>query len=183
MTANPKRSLNIIDVKSPCEESWAEMQFVGPAKRNCELCDQHVYDLSEMTQAEAEALVFESTGRVCVRFSRRMDGTVVTSDCSPVRFRHLRRAGQSGLQLAGKLIGAVVAVLAMLGFARFVGFRPFGVTQGDIAPPLNAQAPVAPVETPVLEPFEVEELMGELVEHQQEEQTPNDEARPPVPGQ
>lgn len=137
MTPSAKRSLNIIDVKSPCDEDWLEMEVVGTGKRNCALCAQSVYDLSEMTKDEAEALVFESTGRVCVRFFRRMDGTVVTSDCSPVRFRQLRQAGQSGLRLAAKVIGAVVAVLSVLGFARFAGLNPFGwlnsPTMGDIA--------------------------------------------------
>ncbi|MFK8002032.1 MAG: hypothetical protein AB8H86_20720 [Polyangiales bacterium] len=137
MTPSAKRSLNIIDVKSPCDEPWSEMEVVEPGKRNCALCAQNVYDLSEMTKDEAEALVFESTGRVCVRFFRRRDGTVVTSDCSPVRFRQLRDAGRSSLRFAAKVVGAVVTILSVLGIARFAGFSPFGwmssPTTGDIA--------------------------------------------------
>ncbi|MFT5353932.1 MAG: hypothetical protein ACI9KE_001132 [Polyangiales bacterium] len=132
MTPNAKRSLNIIDVKSPCDEPWREMEVAGPGKRNCALCMQDVYDLSEMTKDEAETLVFESTGRVCVRFFRRIDGTIVTSDCSPVRFRQLREAGRGSLRIAAKVIGAVVAVLTLLGFARFAGLNPFGWLGGSV---------------------------------------------------
>lgn len=136
MTTTPKRSLHIIDVKTPCDEPWLQMEAVGPGQRNCALCMQDVYDLSAMTKDEAETLIFESTGRVCVRFFRRADGTVVTSDCSPVRFRQLRAAGQGGLRLAAKVIGAVVAVLTLLGFARVAGYSPFAwlsPSMGDVA--------------------------------------------------
>lgn len=137
MTPSAKRSLNIIDVKSPCDEPWGDMEVVGPGQRNCALCAQNVYDLSEMTKDEGEALVFESTGRVCVRFFRRRDGSIVTSDCSPVRFRQLREAGRGSLRFAAKVVGAVVTILSVLGIARFAGFSPFGwmssATMGDIA--------------------------------------------------
>lgn len=50
--------------------------------RHCAECDLMVYDLSRMTTDEAAALFQQSTGRVCARFFRRADGTVVTRDCS-----------------------------------------------------------------------------------------------------
>ena len=176
MTSNTKRSLNIIDVKSPCDESWGQMTPTGPGQRNCELCSQAVYNLSEMTKVEAEALVFESTGRVCVRFFRRMDGTVVTSDCSPVRFRHLRQAGQGGLRIAAKVIGAVVAVLSVLGFARFIGFSPFGRTQGEIAVQ-GAMTPEPQTPEPVIwEPLEAE--LGEVEYGYPEDHTPQEQSGP-----
>lgn len=156
MTPNAKRSLNIIDVQSPCDEPWLDMEVVGPGKRNCGLCMQNVFNLSEMTKDEAETLVFESTGRVCVRFFRRMDGSVVTSDCSPVRFRKLRAAGQSGLRLAAKVVGGVVAFLVLLGFARFAGLNPLGFLNSPVQGEMAMQGAVA-----APEPF-----MGEMAEHE-----------------
>ena len=136
MTPTTKRSLNILEVKSPCDEPWSEMKQVGPGQRNCALCMQDVYDLSEMTKEEAEDLIFESTGRVCVRFYRRMDGSIVTRDCSPVRFRRLHAAGRSSMRLAAKVVGGAVALLTLLGIARVSGFSLFswaGATQGEMA--------------------------------------------------
>jgi hypothetical protein len=50
--------------------------------RFCNLCGKSVYNLSAMTEDEAEALVRERTQDTCVRLYRRADGTVLTSDCS-----------------------------------------------------------------------------------------------------
>jgi hypothetical protein len=49
--------------------------------RHCNKCDKQVYDLSEMTRAEAEALIVEKNGKLCARYYRRSDGTILTSDC------------------------------------------------------------------------------------------------------
>ncbi len=54
----------------------------------------HVYNLSEMTSLEAENLVLEKEGKLCVRFLRRKDGTILTQDC-PVGLRHIRARVQS----------------------------------------------------------------------------------------
>ena len=51
--------------------------------RHCGLCRKNVYNLSSMPRAEAAALLAGNTkGELCVRFYRRSDGTVMTSDCS-----------------------------------------------------------------------------------------------------
>ena len=44
-------------------------------------CRKNVYDISQMTRAEAVKLIAETEGGVCVRLFRRADGTVLTSDC------------------------------------------------------------------------------------------------------
>jgi hypothetical protein len=54
--------------------------------RFCTSCGLNVYNLSAMTREEAEALILQKEGRLCVRFFQRDDGTVMTTDC-PVGVR------------------------------------------------------------------------------------------------
>ena len=46
--------------------------------RYCDGCHKHVYNLSAMTRTEAERLVCESAGSLCVRFARAEDGVLQT---------------------------------------------------------------------------------------------------------
>ncbi len=43
-----------------------------------------------MTRSEAESLIARTEGRLCVRFYRRHDGSIITRDC-PVGLRAIRR--------------------------------------------------------------------------------------------
>lgn len=97
MTPTPSL-VDRITVRTPCTESWDAMRG-DDRKRFCDKCRLHVFDISAMSRIEAEALLTTRlTGggnapgadRLCVRFARRPDGTVVTEDCGPVR-RTLRR--------------------------------------------------------------------------------------------
>ena len=72
--------LEVIRVSSPCRVSWKGMTGDDQV-RFCEQCKLNVYNLSAMTRAAATDLVKEREGRVCVRFYRRRDGTVVTREC------------------------------------------------------------------------------------------------------
>lgn len=49
--------------------------------RFCQQCSQRVYNISKMSRAEAETLIGEKDGRLCIRLYRRADGTVITKDC------------------------------------------------------------------------------------------------------
>lgn len=72
--------LDNVSVASPCAQDWNAM--VGSErKRYCGDCKLNVYNLSGMTRAEAENLLINSEGRVCVRFYRRTDGSIITRDC------------------------------------------------------------------------------------------------------
>lgn len=82
--------LDNIRVASPCAQNWDEMAGDERA-RFCGECKLHVYNLSGMSRREAENLIFESEGnRLCVKFFRRADGTILTMDC-PVGWRALKR--------------------------------------------------------------------------------------------
>ena len=114
--AASKRSLDIIRVEDPCTVDWDTMLCSG-AVRYCRLCKQNVYNLSDMSREEAEELVFAGEGKVCVRFYRRADGSVMTTDCAPTRAERARRAARRALK-------SVAALMAM-GLGVFTTFRVF----------------------------------------------------------
>lgn len=144
-------NLELLDVAAPCHANWADMTG-DDRTRLCGQCDQHVYNLSEMTRAEAEALVLEAEGRRCVRFFRRYDGTVVTSDC-PVGVRALRqRLLKATIALASIVAVLVLTPLYVLG-APIRGWKsPLGTVGAWRQPQLKSTArnvggaqPLAPV--------------------------------------
>jgi hypothetical protein len=77
MKNNP---LDNIKIASPCGANWDEM-FGDNRKRFCAECKLNVYNISGMPQREAEDLLINSEGRVCVRLFKRNDGTVLTENC------------------------------------------------------------------------------------------------------
>ena len=84
-----KSPLDRVTVAAPCDAGWENM--VGDERvRFCAKCSLNVYNLSGMTKREAERLVVQAEGRLCVRFYRRADGTILTKNC-PVGLRALRR--------------------------------------------------------------------------------------------
>lgn len=73
--------LDNVRVASPCRADWNAM--VGDARvRACGSCNKHVYNLSGMTRAEAEALIVAREGQLCVRYYQRADGTILLADCT-----------------------------------------------------------------------------------------------------
>lgn len=81
--------LDSVKVASPCSEAWEKMSGDERA-RFCAACSLTVYNLSAMSRADAEALILKKEGRLCVRFYRRADGTILTADC-PVGLAAVRR--------------------------------------------------------------------------------------------
>ncbi|MBA4121819.1 MAG: ankyrin repeat domain-containing protein [Acidobacteria bacterium] len=69
--------LDSIDVKSPCSESWDEMQG-SEQIRFCSHCAEDVHNLSEMTRKQARKIVAQADGKICVRYIRRPDGRIQT---------------------------------------------------------------------------------------------------------
>ncbi|HEX8266022.1 MAG TPA: hypothetical protein VF596_11490 [Pyrinomonadaceae bacterium] len=100
-----------VRVSSPCPANWDEM--VGDdRKRFCGQCKLNVYNLSGMPRNEAESLLLNAEGRLCVRFYRRTDGTVLTQDC-PVGWKALKRKVS---RTATAAFSFVVALFGSLGF-------------------------------------------------------------------
>src|SRR5258706_12696468 len=72
--------LDNIRVATPCSAEWSAM--TGDERvRACALCNKNVYNLSLLTRDEAEALIVEREGKLCVRYFQRNDGTILLADC------------------------------------------------------------------------------------------------------
>jgi len=81
--------LDNVRIASPCPANWDSM--CGNERiRFCGECQLNVYNISEMSKAEAEQLIGQAEGRLCVRYYRRKDGSIITQNC-PVGLRALKR--------------------------------------------------------------------------------------------
>jgi hypothetical protein len=129
--------LNNIKVASPCSANWDEM-YGTERKRHCGDCNMNVYNLSAMTKIEAERLIMNTEGRLCARFYRRPDGTILTKDC-PVG---LRAAKQKVLKIWTAAASLVIAFLAGIGITSLFGREEAPVIMGDI----KIERPATPVE-------------------------------------
>lgn len=73
--------LENIRVATPCRADWNQM--TGDERtRHCGDCKKNVYNLSNMTRDEAEALIIEKEGKLCARYYQRHDGTILLKDCA-----------------------------------------------------------------------------------------------------
>ena len=108
--------LDRVRIASPCSANWDEM-YGNDRRRFCADCGLNVYNLSEMNKVEAESLLLNAEGRICVRVYRRHDGSVITRDC-PVGFAALRRRAVRFVSAAASV---VFGLMAGLGAARSLG--------------------------------------------------------------
>ena len=81
--------LNDLRIASPCSANWDAM-IGDDRQRFCGECRLNVYNLSGMTEDEAESLIINAEGRLCVRMYRRADGSVIMKDC-PVGWARVKR--------------------------------------------------------------------------------------------
>src|SRR2546423_7927220 len=121
--------LDGVRVAARCPADWERM--VGDERmRYCGQCRLHVYNLSGMTRREAEALIANAEGRLCIRYYRRADGTILTKNC-PVGLRALKRRVS---RIAQASITAVLSFFA--GLLAVTGLRELDAfpvaTQGVI---------------------------------------------------
>ncbi len=119
--------LDHVKVASPCPADWDAM--IGNERvRFCGQCQLNVYNLSGMSKREAEALVTNTEGRLCVRYFSRADGTILTKNC-PVGLRALKRR-------VSRVARATMS--AVLGFLSGVGFN-FALSHGGSNPVIEHQ--------------------------------------------
>jgi hypothetical protein len=144
--------LDHVDVAAPCPADWDAM--IGNNQvRFCGQCELNVYNLSGMSRDEAENLISGTEGRLCIRFYRRKDGTILTANC-PVGLGAIRR------RLTRRAKATVSAILGFLaGVSSYAGVRGLSA---DVA--LNEEAPPAMTWTcPKNEPVEPDITMGKMV--------------------
>jgi hypothetical protein len=117
--------LDDIRVAAPCHVSWSAMRGNGRV-RECGQCEKQVFNVEGMTRGEAELLLLERADGVCVRFYRRDDGTILTSDCLVgVRLRHKVRI------VRAVLTTALLTLLGMVGLKQ-AGTRVEAHTMGAV---------------------------------------------------
>jgi hypothetical protein len=117
--------LDNVRVAAPCSSDWNQM--VGSERvRFCAQCNLNVYNLSSMKRSEAEALISNVEGQLCVRYYRRPDGTILTNNC-PVGLSAIRRRVSRA---------ATAALSAVLGF--FAGLGIYAGTADTEAPGLKS---------------------------------------------
>lgn len=104
--------LEDVSVASPCHVPWESMLGTDRV-RHCGDCDLNVYNLSGMTRGEAVDLVTGAAargGRTCIRFFKRTDGTMLTTDC-PVGVSRARR----------RAVMVAAAIIAFVGTVSGIG--------------------------------------------------------------
>lgn len=115
----PPRSLETLQIQSPCSENWEAM--TGDDKRRfCDICDKHVHNLSAMPKKQAEALLDSES--LCVRYDRDAAGQIVVL---PSRFERLRRA----ITHSGRVAVAAIVTLAITPWAMAAEKQPCKVEQ------------------------------------------------------
>ena len=103
--------LEDVRVASPCHADWNMMDGNERVKL-CGSCQKNVYNLSEMTRFDAEELLAQHEGNLCVRYYQRADGTIMTQDC-PVGLVKVRRAVLMPLGWAAAGVAAIAAWVAL----------------------------------------------------------------------
>ncbi len=145
-------SLEEIRIAEPCHAAWDRMD--GDDRiRFCGECRRNVYNLSAMGRAEAERLVYEAEGRICVRFYQRRDGTVLTDNC-PVGLRDARR------WLKMQLVALAASFAGVLALAPWNGPTRQSPMMGDVAMPTTPPVPKQPLADVESLPVEGKVLMG-----------------------
>ena len=144
--SNFDNPLKNIRIASPCSANWDEM-YGNERKRFCGDCQLNVYNLSGMGRKEAEDLILNSEGRLCVRFYRRPDGSIITQDC-PVGWAKIKQR-----------VSAVATAVFSLLIGLFSGLFFVSVFAGPERNAVMGTIPVTPVATPEPTP-EYQHTMG-----------------------
>src|SRR6267378_350061 len=145
-------ALDGVRVAAPCPADWEQM--IGNERaRFCGQCNLNVYNLSSMTRSEAESFITGNEGRLCVRFYRRADGSILTKNC-PVGLRAIqRKVSKFTKAIASAVLSFLAGVGIYEGVSSLSGANRFrdGGTMGTIAerPPAIVYTPTPPVKPPV----------------------------------
>lgn len=101
--------LDNVRVAAPCPADWNEM--VGDERiRFCGQCQLNVYNLSAMTRREAESLLIEKEGKLCVSFFRRADGTIINENCPKGLLALKRRLNRTATAVFSSILSFLAGV-------------------------------------------------------------------------
>jgi hypothetical protein len=115
--------LDHLKIAAPCPANWDQMfSFEDDRVRFCSQCNLNVYNLSDMSRQEAEALITKTEGRLCVRFYRRADGSILTQNC-PVGLKAIKRRVAWVAQF---VLGMVLSLVSGFGlYILHLGRKPY----------------------------------------------------------
>jgi TonB family protein len=141
--SHPLDLLDNVRVAAPCSADWSAMRGNDRA-RFCQECNLNVYNISAMTQAEAEELINRNEGRLCVRYYQRADGTILTQDC-PVGVKAWRK---KAARVALAISSAAISFFAGIGLRgmmkndeSIIERRNMGIAKvGHFKPPMRQPA-------------------------------------------
>jgi hypothetical protein len=83
--------------------------------RHCADCNLDVYNFSVMSERQIQQILLAKNGRLCARWYRRSDGTILTADC-PVGFRARVRK---------------ISLIAGTAFSAFLSMSPAAAQTSD----------------------------------------------------
>jgi TonB family protein len=128
-----KKSIPLANIKiaAPCPADWSSMNG-NDRVRFCSHCQLNVYNLSAMTKNEAELLIQQTEGRLCVRYYQRADGTILTQNC-PVGLQALK-------QRVSRIATAIAS--AFLSFFSSVGIYQYFYSPAKQNTPLQGQVAI-----------------------------------------
>ncbi len=117
--------LDKVQIAAPCSADWNRM-IGDERKRHCSECKLNVYNLSEMTQREAENFLIKTEGHVCLRIYRRGDGTVLTQNC-PVGWQALKkrvsRTATAAFSLIAGFFGGVFGLESLKALRSLTNYK------------------------------------------------------------
>lgn len=133
--------LNRVKIAAPCKADWEQM--IGTDRqRFCGQCNLNVYNLSSMKRDEAKSFVARNEGRLCVRFYRREDGSILTKNC-PVGLSAIRRrVSYLAKAISSVVLGFCAGLGLYEGFSSAPPFEPRGMT-GRMVRDVNALPPLS----------------------------------------
>jgi hypothetical protein len=114
-----------------------------------------------MSRSEAEDFVTRSEGRVCVRYYRRKDGSIITENC-PVGLRALRKRLS---YVARAIASAVIALMTGIGLSYFFARLTPVTVMGDmmVQPPMGKMVVEPLVDVNLEPPPQIPFVTGRLV--------------------
>jgi hypothetical protein len=164
-----------IRVAAPCTADWNAMTG-DERQRACGQCNKNVYNLSNMTRDEAEALIIAKEGKLCVRYYQRTDGTIILKDCevaiSNRRKRRLIAAGAAALLAGGGGVAMMLRTKAKIAPAPQYPHYTMGAVampepvevKGEVAMPEPPPPPPPPIVEQVVVP-DIQIKMGGIGFH------------------
>lgn len=104
-------ALTRVSIASPCTVGWDSMEG-DDRTRFCWMCTQNVYNIEDLTRAEANKLLSGANGEVCIRVFKRPDGTILTKDC-PVGLRQVRERVKAFSARACATVAVLISIVSL----------------------------------------------------------------------